>query len=259
MQTAENLSEKIDAFLSGFVRETLAVMSEAEFAIQRDSLVKKMRESDKSVHEEYARHAVELGKRGRQGGYRWRRAEEQAEAVEALTLPDLVQFFEGALGTAEEAPAGAQSPRLQGGSRSQLKIQISGPKHSPKSLRSGDDGDSVDGVAADGATPSEEAEPPQVMQPPRQSAEEAEAEAGLSDGICTCGDDSCVDGARSVAKPFTTFLLPRRQAAAAVDKGQQQTKADWQQEPDAQVEVDLSHLTSFNEFKSTLPLFPQMV
>ena len=126
-------------------------------------------------------------------------------------------------------------------------------------------GDEVteDGVPATAVAASHVSSPP----PPRPSTEDANAAAGLSDGICTCGEEQCVaatattpGGGRVAPRPFTTFLLPRKPkpptaAAQAADGGGDGTGSSG--EAIEEEEVDLSGV-SFEEFKASRPLYPQM-
>lgn len=182
--------------------------------------------------EEYSRHLSELSHRGKQGGYRWQRAEEQALAIEKLTIEEVSSFFEQELGVSRRAG---------------LSVRVSGPK-----AVTAEPGES---------TPSEVASSDEVSVQQEKEVDETVDSAlvdGLGvDGTCSCGDASCATegpfkpvldlGQMSKLRRGSDLLPP-----SPADSPSQLAEAI------AVKEVDISGL-SFREFKATRPLFPEMV
>jgi hypothetical protein len=188
--------------------------------------------------EEYSRHLSELSRRGKQGGYRWQRAEEQALAIESLSIEDVRNFFEQELGVSRRAG---------------LSVRVSGPKavtvepgeSTPSKAISSDEA-SVQQEKDFGVT-ADEASAPTLVD-------------GLgADGACSCGDASCAaEGAASFKPVLDLGQMSKLRRGSAPLPPAPVDSHPVVAEAIAVKEVDISGL-SFREFKASRPLFPEMV
>ena len=259
--TQDYLASRIESFLAGF-SEHLATMEQEVFDSHVASLVARYRESDKNIGEEYSRHASEITRRGKLGGYRWQRAEEAAQAIESLRIEDVKAFFEDELGVARRAG---------------LSVRVTGPKgvavepaeSATATTTSGDD-------TAGTVQQQEKEEAPATGEmagtAPTTAAQEPDLIDGLSEGVCSCGDVSCAaEGTSTARQPFKPVLdlgqmsklrppPPSAPPPPPAEDGAQPQLEEACALPEgvAVKEIDISN-ASFEHFKASRPLYPEMV
>lgn len=237
--SADFLATRIEAFLSEF-SGYLRTIEPDVFRSHVASLVARYRESDKNIGEEYSRHLSELSRRGKQGGYRWQRAEEQAQAIERLGIEEVISFFEQELGVSRRAG---------------LSVRVSGPKavnvepaqSAPPLVAPSDDTVDTAQQETDVDVPPDRADAPALVD-------------GLSYGACSCGDASC---AAEGSVPFKPVLdlgqmsKLRRPAPLPPPPAEPQPPASVP-EAVAVRELDISGVP-FRDFKASRPLYREMV
>ena len=232
--SADFLATRIEAFLgefSGYLRTIEPDVFRSHVA----SLVARYRESDKNIGEEYSRHLSELSRRGKQGGYRWQRAEEQAQAIERLSIEEVISFFEQELSVSRRA---GLSVRVSG-----LKAVTVADSAPPVMAPSDDTVDSAE-QETDVGVPPDRPDAPALVD-------------GLSYGACSCGDAKCAEGSVPFKPVLDLGQMSKLRRPATVPPPPAEPPASVS-EAVAVRELDISGV-SFRDFKASRPLYREMV